>query len=167
MALSGHFTPLSLYLQGKATSSCTSTSPRLHGIVSNGRFTLAEGMSERTRQSLSIYLHVPVTNCKEDSWLTLRCVTVPKFEVQFPRLPLGSESTNQSATSRKVAGSRTDEVNAIFFSIYLILPVALGPGIYSASNRNEYQKQKKCFWGVERGRCLRLDNLTAIGEPIV
>jgi hypothetical protein len=27
-------------------------------------------------------------------------------------------------------------------SIYLILPDALGPGVYSASNRNEYQKQK-------------------------
>jgi hypothetical protein len=29
-----------------------------------------------------------------------------------------------------------------FFSIYLIFPAALGPGVYSASNRNEYQKQK-------------------------
>jgi hypothetical protein len=29
-----------------------------------------------------------------------------------------------------------------FLSIYLILPVALGPGVYSASNRNEYQKHK-------------------------
>jgi hypothetical protein len=29
-----------------------------------------------------------------------------------------------------------------FFYIYLILPAALGPGVYSASNRNEYQKQK-------------------------
>jgi hypothetical protein len=28
------------------------------------------------------------------------------------------------------------------FPIYLILPVALGPGVYSASNRNEYQKHK-------------------------
>jgi hypothetical protein len=28
------------------------------------------------------------------------------------------------------------------FSIYLILPAALGPGVHSASNRNEYQKQK-------------------------
>jgi hypothetical protein len=27
-------------------------------------------------------------------------------------------------------------------SIYLILPGALGPGVYSASNRSEYQKQK-------------------------
>jgi hypothetical protein len=29
-----------------------------------------------------------------------------------------------------------------FFSIYLILPAVLGPGVYSASNRNEYQKKK-------------------------
>jgi hypothetical protein len=28
------------------------------------------------------------------------------------------------------------------FSHYLILPAALGLGVYSASNRNEYQKQK-------------------------
>jgi hypothetical protein len=30
----------------------------------------------------------------------------------------------------------------LVFSIYLILPAALGPGVYSASNRNEYQKEK-------------------------
>jgi hypothetical protein len=29
-----------------------------------------------------------------------------------------------------------------FLSIYLILLAALGPGVYSASNRNEYQKHK-------------------------
>jgi hypothetical protein len=29
-----------------------------------------------------------------------------------------------------------------FFSIYLILPAALGPGVYLASNRNEYRGQK-------------------------
>jgi hypothetical protein len=28
------------------------------------------------------------------------------------------------------------------FSIYLILPAALSPGVHSASNRNEHQKQK-------------------------
>jgi hypothetical protein len=28
------------------------------------------------------------------------------------------------------------------FSIYLILPAALGLGVYSASNRNDYHKQK-------------------------
>jgi hypothetical protein len=46
-----------------------------------------------------------------------------------------------SVTSRKVAGFRPDEVNE-FFSIDLILPAALGPGVNSASNRNKYQKQK-------------------------
>jgi hypothetical protein len=28
------------------------------------------------------------------------------------------------------------------FSLYIIIPAALGPGVYSASNRNENQKQK-------------------------
>jgi hypothetical protein len=37
--------------------------------------------------------------------------------------------------------SRPDEMNELF-SIYLILPAELGPGVHSASNRNEYQKQK-------------------------
>jgi hypothetical protein len=46
----------------------------------------------------------------------------------------------QYDTSRKVAGSILDE--EFKFSIYIILPVALGPGAYSASNRNEYKKQE-------------------------
>jgi hypothetical protein len=41
----------------------------------------------------------------------------------------------QCATDRKVAGE-------LIFSADLILPAALGPGVYSASNRNEYPKQK-------------------------
>jgi hypothetical protein len=40
-----------------------------------------------------------------------------------------------------VAGSRPDEVNGCF-SVYIILPAELGPGVYSASNRNEYRMQK-------------------------
>jgi hypothetical protein len=43
--------------------------------------------------------------------------------------------------SRKVAGSGSDDVNE-FSSIDLILQASLGPGVYSASNRNEYQKHK-------------------------
>jgi hypothetical protein len=45
------------------------------------------------------------------------------------------------ARSWKVTGLRTNEVNEVFL-IYLTLPAALGAGVYSASNRNEYQKQK-------------------------
>jgi hypothetical protein len=36
-------------------------------------------------------------------------------------------------TSRKVAGSKPNE--AIFFSIYLILSAEPGPGVYSASKK--------------------------------
>jgi hypothetical protein len=41
--------------------------------------------------------------------------------------------------SWKVTGSNPD----FFFSIYVILPAALGPRVYSTSNKNEYQKKKK------------------------
>jgi hypothetical protein len=54
----------------------------------------------------------------------------------------------------------------ILFSIYLILPAALGPGVYLVSNRNEYQKQKKMFL-VSRARPAgKANNLTGICEPI-
>jgi hypothetical protein len=53
------------------------------------------------------------------------------------------------------------------FSVYLILPAALGPGIYSASNRNEYQKHKIRFLGSKVRPVRKADNLIAICEPIV
>jgi hypothetical protein len=69
-------------------------------------------------------------------------------------------------TNQKVAGSRPDEVNDFYH--YLILPVALGPGVYSASNRNEYQKHKNnVSGGVKQRPVCRADNLTTIYEPIV
>jgi hypothetical protein len=36
-----------------------------------------------------------------------------------------------------------------FFLIYLNLPAALGPGIHSTSNRNEYHKQKSNVSGEQ------------------
>jgi hypothetical protein len=44
-----------------------------------------------------------------------------------------------------------------YFLFYFFLPAALGPGIYSASNKNEYQKQKKkCLLGGECNWHVRL-----------
>jgi hypothetical protein len=43
-------------------------------------------------------------------------------------------------TSQKVAGLNADV--GLIFSMYLIVPATLGYGVFSASNRNEYQKQK-------------------------
>jgi hypothetical protein len=63
-------------------------------------------------------------------------------------------------------GSRPDEVTD-FFSIYLILPAALDPGVYSASNRNEYQKHTIMFLGVKARSVRRADNHTTICEPNV
>lgn len=40
---------------------------------------------------------------------------------------------------QKDTGSRPTEV--IFFSVDLVLPVALSPGAYSTYTRNEHQKQ--------------------------
>jgi hypothetical protein len=47
-----------------------------------------------------------------------------------------------------------------------ILPAALDPGVYSASNRNEYQKQKNKFFGIKGRLSRKADNLTANSEPI-
>jgi hypothetical protein len=54
-----------------------------------------------------------------------------------------------------------DPMRWVIFLIYLIFPAALGLEVYSASNRNEYQTQKKkCFWGLECDRCRRLTTLS-------
>jgi hypothetical protein len=41
-------------------------------------------------------------------------------------------------------------VRLLDFSIYLILPATLGPGVYSASNRNKYQKDRNNVSGELR-----------------
>jgi hypothetical protein len=52
--------------------------------------------------------------------------------------------------------------------ICLILPVALGPRVHSASDRSEEQKQKNSDVSGGKVRPVRrADNFTAICEPIV
>jgi hypothetical protein len=46
---------------------------------------------------------------------------------------------------------------------FQILPAALGPGVYLASNRNEYQNRKIImFLGIKGRPVRRADNLAAI-----
>jgi hypothetical protein len=69
--------------------------------------------------------------------------------IHFHKLETTTDMLNEAA----------DSVNT-FFSIYLILSAALGPGVHSACNRNEYQKQKNhVCGGVQRDRCVRLSVL--------
>jgi hypothetical protein len=79
---------------------------------------------------------------------------------------MGSDAMMYYATRRKIEGSSPDEVND-FFSIHLILPAVLGPGVYSASNRKKYQKKNIMFVGSRTRPVCRNDNLAAICEPIV
>jgi hypothetical protein len=51
-------------------------------------------------------------------------------------------------------------------SVYLILPAALGPAVYSACNRNEYQKQGNNVPGRKARPVRRADSLATICEPI-
>jgi hypothetical protein len=53
------------------------------------------------------------------------------------------------------------------FSIYLIILAALGLGVYTASNRNEYQKQKNNVLENKERPVSRAESLSAICEPIV
>jgi hypothetical protein len=67
------------------------------------------------------------------------------------------------ATNRRVAGSSLDEVIE-FFQFTLSFQPQYGPGVYSASNRNECQKM---FLGSRARPARKADNLIAICEPIV
>jgi hypothetical protein len=53
-----------------------------------------------------------------------------------------------------------------FFSVYLTPPAALCPEVYSAYNRNEYQK-KNALLGSRARPVRNADNLTVVSEPIV
>jgi hypothetical protein len=59
----------------------------------------------------------------------------------IPILTNGMSVLRYSATSLNVAGSRPDEVNEFFQFNWSFQP-HYGPGVYSALNRNAYQKQK-------------------------
>jgi hypothetical protein len=54
-----------------------------------------------------------------------------------------------------------------FSSVYLILLAALGPGVRSSSNRNDYQKLKNNVSGSKAWLVHRIDSLDAIFEPTV
>jgi hypothetical protein len=49
--------------------------------------------------------------------------------------------------------------------MYLILPAALGSGVYSATDRIEYQKpEKKIFLGVNCGQSIRLTSPSSVSR---
>jgi hypothetical protein len=88
-----------------------------------------------------------------------------KFTLQLLLGPLTNMGARSSALVEALRykpegrGFETRWGKWIFFTLPLILPAALGPAVYSASNRNEFQKQKIMFLGSKRGQCEVLTTL--------
>jgi hypothetical protein len=59
------------------------------------------------------------------------------------------------------------ETGECIFSTYLILPAAIGPGIYSASNEMSIRSIQITFLGNRARPVRKADILTTICEPIV
>jgi hypothetical protein len=68
------------------------------------------------------------------------------------------------APNQKVAVSSPDKVIGFFFNLLNPCSRTYGPGVDSASNRNEYQEYSE---GGKGRPAPKADNLTAICEPIV
>jgi hypothetical protein len=62
--------------------------------------------------------------------------------------------------------SKSDE-GIELFSIYLIIPAALSPGVHWTLNRNEYQKHKNMFLKSRAQSVHEADSLTIAYDPIV
>jgi hypothetical protein len=90
--------------------------------------TLRPDVPGRALCTLTLLSHVPIvlTCCHFPNYFLLQ---VHSALVVYLGLEHASYWLICYTTSRKVSGSRPDEVNE-FFSIYLILPAALGPGAY-------------------------------------
>jgi hypothetical protein len=81
----------------------------------------------------------PYILCYKLPFITLSCSTKLSYRPTEPRETTLEQSLRiELRTVFRVVHSKN-------FSIYIILPAALGPGGYSASNRNEYQKQKNVY----------------------
>jgi hypothetical protein len=81
--------------------------------------------------------------CKEESVCSTCTAGYSWNEVENDHNYWGTMGTMLKAGRSRVR----DRWREWIFSIYLILPAAVGPGVHLASNRNKYQKQKKKFLG--------------------
>jgi hypothetical protein len=87
------------------------------------------------------------STCKQDPSLVPFCSKFQSAKHPSRLTPVGQHWTESyTLRIRSVVGWDTMlQAVEVDYSIYLILSAVLGPGVYSASNRNEFQKHKKSF----------------------
>jgi hypothetical protein len=91
---------------------------------------------------------------RERNWTTgfLNCVQCLLYQTEH-----NVSKQDQWGTVLQAKRSQVWDRMKLIFSVYPILPAALGLGVYSASNRNEYQEQKNnVSGGVDRSWWVRL-----------
>jgi hypothetical protein len=100
------------------------------------------------------------------SHLSITCHPTVRLNVVFSRIR-GSIVVKALCYEMEVIGLETRRCEGIS-SIYVIFPALLGPVVYSASNRIEFQKQKiNVFLRTRALPVLRPDKLSVICELIV
>jgi hypothetical protein len=73
------------------------------------------------------------------TWETVLWSALVDMQTNFVLITCAVVLVNLNGTRVLNIDFAPDEVN---FQIYLIFPVSQGPGVYSISNANEYQKHK-------------------------
>ena len=99
-----------------------------------------------------------LSDIKAASWFTVYFIQFSKWQLQnitISKRTAVAQCLRCCATHRKVAGSIPAGVSGYFIDIKSFRS-HYGPGVDSASNRNEYQEY---FLGVKSGRCVRLTTL--------
>ena len=105
----------------------------------------------RASMSIGLYSEVHVILCQT----SLKLAFSRQISERYSDIVRDRGSTRCCATNRKVAGSIPAGVNRFFIDI-IFFRSHYGPGVDSASNRNEYREY---FLGVKSGRGLKLTTL--------
>jgi hypothetical protein len=111
----------------------------MYSSIDNSEVVLAFERSNPGLKKLSIF-----SEYESDSSAFLNATCLLKHVLDCERGTLYRSGWGTVLQAGRGFETRWDEW---IFWIYLILPAALGPGVYSSSNRNEYQKQKNNVCG--------------------
>jgi hypothetical protein len=115
-----------------------------HGVHTSHRMSMVTDYWSCCQGLVLLYL-TSVDIDPSPSWIvtSLPCLRAPEVLIRQTSQFGVRVSILRSSTMLQAGRSRVrNPMRSINVSIYLILSTALGPGVYSASNRNEYHRRK-------------------------